>query len=164
VSHGRVRHEAGSRVISFDSRGLPRQPAAYTRLRHGAEGRFSKLTLTRSLREARSETLASASGSTCQTTTLVTPSPRPVVCAAALLELARWCQQRLVFMEDSESCPDAHFASQRPPACIAAILRGGATLATPGAPGSAIPDCRVDADAPATPPRPQRNRRKGGGQ
>src|SRR5262245_35111163 len=59
---------------------------------------------------------AGASGSTGQTTTLVTPSDKPIVSLAALLELAQWCQQhRLTLPEESPPCA-ANPAARRPPA------------------------------------------------
>ena len=58
--------------------------------------------------------LADASGSSRQTATLVTLSPRPVVSVAVLLELARWCQQRLAFTEDGDQCVNTQLDSQRP--------------------------------------------------
>ena len=54
--------------------------------------------------------LAHASGSTNQTTRIVTTSPRPTIAASALLELVQWCQFHLRIMEDT-SCP-----SRLPPA------------------------------------------------
>ena len=48
--------------------------------------------------------LAGASGSTSQTTTIVTPSPHAIVSTQVLLELARWCQQRLANTEEHHRC------------------------------------------------------------
>jgi hypothetical protein len=109
--------------------------------------------------------LADASGSSRQTATLVTPSVRPVVSAEVLLELARWCQQRLAFTEVGISCGNTHLDSQSPPFCApghAAQEAGDPQLATVGpqhAAGAASPS---DADDRAPRPKVVRQRRKGG--
>src|SRR5438045_2549240 len=60
--------------------------------------------------------LARASGSTRQTPTIVTPSPRAIVSAQVLLELARWCQQRLATIEENHLCHHVDQAQESPPA------------------------------------------------
>src|ERR1700683_5666863 len=105
-------------------------------------------------------TLACASGSTSQTTTIVTPSPQAVVCVTALLELARWCQQHPDFKEEQEPCPNANPEHLHPPGHSEA--HGATTLAATESHGSAGADRHADADAATTPsPRP-RARRTGG--
>ena len=83
--------------------------------------------------------LAGASGSSRQTATLVTPSARPVVSVAVLLELARWCQQRLTRTEDGDQCSDAQRDSILPPFC---------------APGRAAEEEAGDSPLAAVGPRP----------
>ena len=61
--------------------------------------------------------LASASGSAGRNATLVTLSTRPVISAAVLLDLARWCQQRLAFTEDGTPCGDPQIDLKHPPFC-----------------------------------------------
>jgi len=109
--------------------------------------------------------LAGASGSFGQTTSIVTPSLRPLVSAAVLLELARWCQQRLACTEVGNPCDDTQLDQQSPPfGCPShdAQEAGGSALATvgpghtAGAPGSS------DADDRAPHPEAVRKRRKGG--
>jgi hypothetical protein len=46
-----------------------------------------------------------ATGSTAQTTSVVTPSEIPIIESSALLELVRWCEQRRLIMEDSSCLP-----------------------------------------------------------
>src|ERR1700693_4993715 len=109
-------------------------------------------------------TFAGASGSSSQTTSLVTPAPEPLVCAAALLELAKWCQQRQALMEDRDRCPDTNLRPPAPTVHGDSRRPGDAALATADARSAATPGCRAAADAPATPPRPKAKRRQGGDQ
>src|SRR5271165_334602 len=81
---------------------------------------------------------ACASGSACQTTTIVTPSPRPVVSASVLLELARWCQQRLAITEEHR-CHHAAPTRQSPPAHDAhAVVPDDTSLARVNAPAASL--------------------------
>src|SRR5207253_2645878 len=56
-----------------------------------------------------------ASGSTRQTTTIVTPSPHAIVSAEVLLELARWCQQWLETREEHHLCHPVDSTPKSPP-------------------------------------------------
>ena len=107
-------------------------------------------------------TLAGASGSTRQTTTVVTPSPHAIVSTQALLELARWCQQHLARMEEQHRCHDADSNRQSPPAsAVANPLPDDSSLARVDA---TTPDRPADpVDCTAAPTRPRRSTRNGGG-
>jgi hypothetical protein len=112
-------------------------------------------------RGKRTGSLARASGSACQTTTLVTPSPRPLVSASVLLELAHWCQQRLAITE-VHPCPQAAPTSQSPPAHHAhTVVPGHPALARADTPTASQPAAATDPVAPAS-PRSSRTPRRGG--
>src|SRR5271157_5194792 len=112
--------------------------------------------------ECRSMPFACASGSACQTTTIVTTSARPVVSASVLLELARWCQQRLAITEEHR-CHHAAPTSQPPPAHDAhAVVPGNTSLARVDAPAASQPADSTDPVAPAS-RRSRRTPRIGGG-
>ena len=111
------------------------------------------------------EALAGASGSSRRTATLVTPSARPVVSAAVLLELARWCQQRLALMEDGNQCVDAQLDPPRPPFCAPGHDcqgPGHPQLATVGPQHPGGPAFPADPDDRAPRPKVVRKRRKEG--
>src|SRR5262249_4407543 len=110
-----------------------------------------------------SGTLAGASGSTSQTTTIVTPSPHAIVSAQALLELARWCRQQLANMEESHLCPQTNITQESPPAQAQhAALPDDSSLARAGAPTANRPADPLGRAAAPTPPS-RRSRRNGGG-
>ena len=109
--------------------------------------------------------LAGASGSSRRTATLVTPSAQPVVSAAVLLELARWCQQRLALMEDGNQCVDAQLDPPRPPFCAPGHDcqgPGHPQLATVGPQHPGGPAFPSDPDDRAPRPKVVRKRRKEG--
>jgi len=58
--------------------------------------------------------LAGASGSTTQSTRIVTASARPVISAFSLLELVQWCENRAAIMEDLACQAKLPPASTRP--------------------------------------------------
>jgi hypothetical protein len=108
--------------------------------------------------------LADASGSSRQIATLVTPASRPIVSAAVLLELARWCQQRLGITEDSVSCDHAQIKPQRPPFCTPreeAQEAGHSQLAKVGPQHPRGPARPLDPDDRAPRPKAVHKRRKG---
>jgi hypothetical protein len=109
-------------------------------------------------------TLAGASGSSRQTATLVTLLARPVVSAEVLLELARWCQQRLTCREDGNQCVDQQLDPQSPPFCLLdqdgqEPARPPVAAVGPQHPGGSA--CPPDADDRTSRPNVVRKRRKG---
>jgi hypothetical protein len=111
----------------------------------------------------RGHPLAGASESTRQTTTIVTPSPRAIVSAQVLLELARWCQQRLATREENHLCYPVEPTQQSPPAPAEhAAGPGHSALARVDAPTASQSADPVDHPAAPT-RRPHRSPRNGGG-
>src|SRR5436853_2409393 len=109
--------------------------------------------------------LAGASESTSRTSALVTPSTRPVISVTTLLELARWCQQRLDFTEGRQPCADAQLDTRLPPVHGSGHLRPAADTPLAGAAtrGPTTPVVPADPDDSAPPPRPRPRRSQGGG-
>ena len=109
--------------------------------------------------------LAGALGSAGRNATLVTLSTRPVISAAVLLDLARWCQQRLAFTEDGTPCGDPQIDLKHPPFCASTHEgqeTGHSQLATTGRLHAPRPSSAPGDDDRASRSKLARGRRKGG--
>ena len=105
------------------------------------------------------------SGSAGRNATLVTLSTRPVISAAVLLDLARWCQQRLAFTEDGTPCGDPQIDLKHPPFCASTHEgqeTGHSQLATTGRLHAPRPSSAPGDDDRASRSKLARGRRKGG--
>ncbi len=141
---------------------------ALKRFSHGCQTSHSNPTRKRGDRlcmwcRSRPGSLACASALISQTTTIVTPSPHAIISPQVLLELARWCQQRLASTEECNRCHIVNSTRQSPPAQVAlTALPDDSSLARAGATTTEQPASPVDHAAAPT-RRPRRSPRNGGG-